>query len=93
MQYLMDYYNLLYAQINANKNGASQAQIDQVCGVYNFVKSNVDALWNLARNTNTGTVNCNWNAPYSSGTDGLQASMNAALSATSLFASLPIWVN
>lgn len=92
MQYLMEYYNLLYS----NLNKSDQGQVDALCNVYNFVKNNVDALWNYARNTGTGSVNCQWNQGWSSsqgGTDGLQGSMNSAMSAAAQFASLPIYVN
>ncbi|KAG9023492.1 hypothetical protein FRB95_013002 [Tulasnella sp. JGI-2019a] len=94
MQYLMDYYNVLYNIANANKATTIQAQVDAACNLYEFLQHNVDALYNLARDTTKGSVNCNWNQLWNGqGTDGLQGSMNSAVSATSLFASLPVWVN
>ncbi|KAG8887699.1 hypothetical protein FRB98_009144 [Tulasnella sp. 332] len=75
MQYLMDYYNVLYNIANANKATTTQAQVDAACNLYEFIQHNVDALYNLARNIGTGTVNCNWNQQFTSGTDGLQGSM------------------
>jgi len=60
-----------------------------ITDLYTFLKNNIDSLWNNARNATTGTFNCNWDAPFSKGRDGLQGSMNTAVSALSLFAMLP----
>jgi len=66
-----------------------QPQSD-LTNLYSFLKANIDSLWLNARNQNTGTFNCNWDAPFDgNGKDGLQGAMNAAMSAFALFATLP----
>jgi len=79
-QYLTEYYSLLL-QLN---------QTDAACDLYTFLQNNIDSLWLNARNSNTGTFNCNWDIPFDKGTEGIQGSENTALSALSLFAALPV---
>ena len=88
-QYLTEYYRLLVQIIKGGK--ATPQLLDAHCELYDFLQANVDSLWLNARNPQKGTFNCNWDAPYKGrGKDGLQGAMNAAMSAFSLFANLPV---
>lgn len=90
-RWLSEYYKTLYTAINSNKAAATGTQLNRLCEIHAFMKNSIDSMWTYAR-ASTGKVNCNWNSAFSTGTDGLQGSMNAAMSATSNFASLPIFV-
>jgi hypothetical protein len=91
-QYLAEYYQLLYTNALSNPSSVTSAQLDSMCNIFNFLQNNIDSLWLNARNTTTGEFNCNWNSQFSTGTNGLQGSMNSAMSAFSQFASLPIFM-
>ena len=88
--YLTEYYSLLYQQAQASGTSVTQAQLNSMCNVYTFLQANIDSLWINARSTSSGLYNCNWNTQFSTGTNGLQGSMNSAMSAFALFASLPV---
>ena len=77
-QYLTEYYRLLH-------------QLGQpVDELYAFLQAHVDSLWINARNPQSGLFNCNWDAPFSKGVEGIQGAMNGAVSAFSLFSTLPL---
>jgi len=89
-QYLTEYYRLLYVIAQQKDPHHPQAQTD-ACALYSFLQANIDSLWLNARDKIKGTFNCNWDRPFDGkGKDGLQGSMNAAMSAFALFAALPI---
>ena len=83
-QYLTEYYRLLL------QTGST----DAACTLLQFLQDNMDSLWINARDGGEGgrgTFNCNWDSRWDGrGRDGLQGSMNTAMSALSLFANLPV---
>jgi len=89
-QYLTEYYRLLYVIEVQNYQQYLQLQVN-AAALYSFLQANIDSLWLNARDKSKGTFNCNWDRPFDGkGKDGLQGSMNTALSAFSLFAALPL---
>jgi hypothetical protein len=90
-QYMTEYYRLL---LEVNDDPSVKLPIDvkaEIKTLYQFLKDNVDSLWSNARDPSTGTFNCNWASPFKGPANefALQGTMNAALSALSLFAALP----
>ena len=92
--YLTEYYALLNTIAHSAGSSVTQAQLDAMCNVYTFLQSNIDSLWQNARNSNSGLFNCDWDAQYNpslqNNINGLQGAENSAMSAFSLFASLPM---
>jgi len=61
--------------------------------LYQFLQDNIDSLLTNAYNSKTKTWNCDWSRAYDGSIkgniDGLQGTMNGALSSIALFAGLP----
>lgn len=99
-QYMSEYYRLLTELSEEQSlNHAITRSIDlpidvqnEIDTLYQFLKDNADSIWFNARDAKTGTFNCNWASPFKGSNDefALQGSMNAALSALSLFAALSV---
>jgi len=90
-QYLTEYYRLLFQLQQQQQLQRRFARVSAQLGeLYTFLQANIDSLWLNARSNDSGLFNCNWDAPFNKGDDGLQGTMNTAMSAFSLFATLPL---